>query len=369
MESIDRAALTSLTAKFQALMPTVSAPQMPHQVALDPVGCGPAGIGGVVGVSHTPPGEILARRLRAVARVRVQTTDAAALDAAVTGVTAAVLAGDRAQQRADGLLGVDLLEIGQETTAPADGGGTRFGRDVRFRLLFEHVQAPTEAGDAIGEIHATVGDESLVIDALPAPPATALPAPHATVLPASLALEASGFEAVDDARATRNRPSAWRFDDGSGRFFQTSAIWGGVRSRSANKPGTYLLLDRGPFADLRFEALLGAEGTGAVGLVFRWQDPDNFYFLLLQGDPRFGLLGGKLAASFRSIALTEDIGLTPGATHHVVLTAQGSRFTASVDDGPPLVGEGRALSEPGRVGFLTHNEPGGFFSVGELSEL
>ena len=103
--------------------------------------------------------------------------------------------------------------------------------------------------------------------------------------------------------------------------------------------------------------------------MFRWLDQDNFYYLLLQGVPRFALLARKVAGSFGSIALTEGSGLTPGATHRVVLTAQGPRFGASVDDGPPLVGTDGALSGPGRVGFLTHNEPGGFFTVGELSEL
>jgi hypothetical protein len=368
MDSIDRAALTSLTTVFRALLPAVTATQLPHQVALDPIGCGPAGIGGVVGVSHAPPGDILARRLRALARVRVQTTDAAELDTAVTGVTSAVLAGDRAQQRVDGLLGAELLEIGPETTVAADGGDTRFGRDVRFRLLFEHLQPPTEAGDLIGEIHATVGDEPVLVQA-PAPESAPLLASSPAPAPASLDVAEPSFEVVDDARATRMAPSAWRFDDVAGRFVQTSGIWGGVRTRSAYKPGTYLILDGGPFADVRFEALLGAEGAGAVGLVVRWQDPENFYFLLLQGDPNYRLLGRKLQGSFGTISFQDGAGLTPGVTHRVTLTVQGPNFSASVDGDAPLTGVDDELSGPGRVGFMTHNEAGGFFSVSELSEL
>ena len=360
MDSIDRSALTSLTATFQALMPAVTDPQLPHQLALDPLGSGPAGIGGVVGISNEPPGEVIGRRMRALARVRVQTTDAAELDSAVTGVTAAVLAGDRAQQRAQGLLGAELLEIGPETSTAADGDEERFARDVRFRLLFEHLQAPTEAGDVIAEIHATVGEEQVVLGEEPAGDAAPIEALMAAVGP--------GFEIVDDDRATKAGPSAWSLDPG-GRFVQTSGIWGGVRTRSANKPGTYLILDQGPFRNVRFEAQMGAGGAGAIGLVVRWLDHDNFYFLLLQSEPSYRLLGRQRDGVFSTLAVRDGAGYLPGVTHIVTVTAQGSELSASVDGDAPLTAADTTFPGPGHVGFMTHNEPGGFFSVGELSEL
>jgi hypothetical protein len=361
MDSLDADALTSLTTTFGALMPTVSAPQLPHQIALDPLGSGPAGIGGVVGISHTPPGEILGRRLRALARVRVQTTDEGGLDAAVTGVTAAVLTGDRAQQRADGLLSAELDEIGPETSVTPNGGPTRFGRDVRFKLLFEHLVPPEEAGDVLAEIEAEVGDETLVISEPP-------PAPVALSAGLAMAAATPAFDIVDDVKATRSAPSAWSFDAAAGRFLQTSGIWGGVRTQSANKPGTYLLLSQGPFRDVSFEAVLGSDGTGAIGLVFRWAGPDDFYFFLLGGDPRYRLLGRKARGSFGAVAVAPG-GRTPGTAHRVLLTAQGADFTAAVDGGPPLAGHDTAHAGPGAVGFMSHNDAHGFFSVGELSEL
>src|SRR4051795_8317285 len=211
MDSLDLDALTTLTAKFGALMPSVSAPQLPLQVAVDPLSTGPAGIGGVVGLSRAPVGEILGRRLKARVRVRVQTTDEARLDAAVTDVTAAVLAGDRAQQRADGILVAELDEIGDETAVSANGGGTRFGREVRFQLLFEHIVPPRTDEGVIDEVHASVFGESVIVDA-PTPPAPSLFAPFAVAAPA--------FDVVDDLKATKLAPSAWAYDPPSQRFTQ-----------------------------------------------------------------------------------------------------------------------------------------------------
>jgi hypothetical protein len=184
----------------------------------------------------------------------------------------------------------------------------------------------------------------------------------------AMAAAAPAFGVVDDARATRSAPSAWSFDAAAGRFLQTSGIWGGVRTQSANKPGTYLLLEQGPFRDVSFEAVLGSDGTGAIGLVFRWAGPDDFYFFLLGGDPGYRLLGRKAGGSFGTVAVAPE-GRTPGTEHRVVLTARGADLTATVDGGPPLAGHDTAHPGPGRVGFMSHNDAHGFFSVGELSEL
>ena len=148
---VERDALTGLTAAFGALMPAVASPQLPHKVAVDPLSVKTAGLGGYVGLSTTPPGEIRAHRVTALARVTVGTTDADQLDAAVTKVTAAVVAGDRAQQRSHGLLEAELEDIGPQT-AVSVSGSDRFSRDVRFRLLFEHLQLPQASEDVIETI-------------------------------------------------------------------------------------------------------------------------------------------------------------------------------------------------------------------------
>jgi hypothetical protein len=364
MDSLDLDALTSLTARFGALMPSVSAPQLPLQVAVDPVSTGPAGIGGVVGLSRQPVGEILGRRLKARARVRVQTTVEASLDAAVTEVTAAVLAGDRAQQRADGILLAELDEIGDETAVTANGGGTRFGREVRFQLLFEHIVPPTTGEGVIDEVHASVFGESVIVDAPAAGPAPAAPS-----LLAPFAVAATpAFDVVDDLKATKLAPSAWAYDPPSRRFTQTSGIWGGNRAASPNKPGTYLLLRSGPFTNVRFSATLGSTGDGAIGLVFRYAGPEDFYFFIVGAEPGYRLLGRKAGGTFATIA-ESSAGRTAGTPQDVLLTVQGAEITVTVDGDPPLTGHDTSHPGPGRAGLMTHNDPGGFFSVGELSEL
>ena len=68
---MERDALAHLTQVFNALMPAVAGTDPPLEVAVDPLEMAAAGVGGIVGLARDPPGEIRARRVRAVARVLV----------------------------------------------------------------------------------------------------------------------------------------------------------------------------------------------------------------------------------------------------------------------------------------------------------
>jgi len=157
LDAIDEQALAGARSALSALLPPADGALLAPELALLPTRIRPAGIGGLVGTSRAPDGEILARRVQAEALVRARTNDASRLDDAVTRVTSA-MAGDEAARRAGGLLELELAELGDASSSSVSGG-TVFAREVRFRLLFEHVHRPVDAGDVIDRI-----PQSVVVD-------------------------------------------------------------------------------------------------------------------------------------------------------------------------------------------------------------
>jgi hypothetical protein len=160
LDAIDQQAVAHARAVIRALLPAADGALLVPELALLPIRVRTAGLGGLVARSTAPPGDIVARRVQADAFVRARTSDGARLDEAVSRVTDA-MAGDEAARRAGGLLDLQLAELGPATTS-AGAGGPVFTRELRFRLLFEHVHRPAEAGDVIDRI-----PQSVVLDSEP----------------------------------------------------------------------------------------------------------------------------------------------------------------------------------------------------------
>jgi hypothetical protein len=147
--TLDSESLTGLTSAVRALLPEVAAPILPLGLGLAAAQIVPLGLGDFVGTSADPAGSITGRRVRATLAVTVTTTDASRLDAAVANVTAALITGDPAARRAQGLLQVSLDDLSDRV----DASGTNppsFRRDVRFKVLYEHLRLP-EAGEYVIE--------------------------------------------------------------------------------------------------------------------------------------------------------------------------------------------------------------------------
>jgi hypothetical protein len=121
---------------------------------------------------------------------------------------------------------------------------------------------------------------------------------------------------------------------------------------------------------MRFDAVVRSSGSGAIGVVLRWRDPDNFVFVYLQGELR--MIARKLRGAFGSlspVATQRGMSFIPGAPVHLAVTSRGSDVTVAVDGEPPFTGTDRALAGPGRVGFMCAHDPHATFSFLELREL
>jgi hypothetical protein len=151
MDPVALQALEAAAAALRALLPGADGALRAPELVLLPTRVRPVGIGGVVATSREPHGLIVGRTVQATAVVRATTSDRARLDEAVGRVTTALLAGDRAAMRAGGIHDLELLEVGAPTT---EGGApdTVFGRELRFRAVYEHLRLPAADEGVIEQI-------------------------------------------------------------------------------------------------------------------------------------------------------------------------------------------------------------------------
>jgi hypothetical protein len=360
MDPLSVEALSNLTAAVAELLPPVAAPVLPLVLEVLPLHIAPTGLGGYVGLSHEPEGEILGRRLEASARVAVKAADAEQLGEAVTAVTSALLAADRAVLRSKGILRLDLDSIGPK---PEPSGPVE--RELQFKVLYEFLKRPTEAGDVIqripidfelgrGNPMRTLADLRFGAGALPL------------------------FEVFDDPRAT-GRPSGWRENTAEERIEQLANVSSAVRvPENPRKEGTWLVLRTAPsrpaVRDFLLRTTLRSGGTGGIGLAFRWQDVDNFYFFLMHTDAErtYRVLGKKVGGAFEALgtpALDNTRGFETGRLYDLKLSAEGPVFAVHLDGERILEGKDSSLPGPGRVGLMSRNNEQAFFYRVSLVQL
>ncbi len=106
------------------------------------------GIGDLVGPDDDRVGEVFGRMIEATATVDMEAADEATLEAATAAVTDAVLDRPRETLLSQGFLSLELESLAAPTLP--EGGGR--ARQMRFRLLFEHLARPEADGEVIGEI-------------------------------------------------------------------------------------------------------------------------------------------------------------------------------------------------------------------------
>lgn len=361
MDPISVEALSNLSDVLAELLPPGASPALNPGLELYPLRIAPTGLGGFVGLHHGPEGEILGRRLEASARVAVKAADVDGLGEAVTAVTSALLAADRTVLRSKGILRLDLDSIGPKPEPPGPAE-----REVQFKVLYEFLKKPTEAGAVI---------ERIPID-LELGRSTPMRALAEVRLGAgSLPL----FEVFDDPQATTRAPSNWRENAAAERVEELSGITSGVLlPENPRKEGTFLVLrsapSRPPVRDFLLRSTLRSGGTGGIGLVFRWQDVDNFYFFLMHADAErtYRVLGKKVGGAFGALetpALDKTRGFESGRLYDVKLAAEGPAFTVSLDGERILEGEDGSLSGPGRVGLMSRNNQQAFFYRVNLVQL
>jgi hypothetical protein len=321
------------------------------RLLLAPERAAPAGIGGHIGPSRSPRGELGGLRVDAVAQVTLSAGSRGAVDSAAQSVIGTLLGARRSALVPVGIQGISLIDAGSpEPVAPAG-----VERRLSFRVRYEFQQAPQDAEGIIGQIPVNLRTidpgEGAIIDA--------------DFVPGSLAW----FEVVDDPRATLGGPSLWRYDPGQLRLEQRSPIRGGQNVPNANKPGTYLVLratpDRPPVRDFTLQTLLRSEDNdGGIGLVFRYQDPLNFYLFLMDPAAGYRLLARKLRGSFSQLergGLDTTASFPRNTDLELRLAVAGSDFEVFLDGQSILTGADTALVAPGRVGFMARRNERAYF--------
>ncbi|HEX9369528.1 MAG TPA: hypothetical protein VF897_00920, partial [Roseiflexaceae bacterium] len=188
MDILTSEALQGVTAAFGALLPADLRPTL----IVVPTRVAPTGLGGYVGPSAAPAGDIVGRRLEASAMVTVRAANDGQLSDAVNAALGAVLAADRASLARQGILQLALDGVGPDEPQPGVAG--RLQRALSFRLIYEFLKAPAESEGLIAHIPIGVGPDT-------APP------PRRLELRLDFASDPLPlFEALDDPQANQSRP-------------------------------------------------------------------------------------------------------------------------------------------------------------------
>ncbi len=172
------------------------------------------------------------------------------------------------------------------------------------------------------------------------------------------------FDVVDDPQATEDAPSAWAYEAGDRRIVQTSNIHGPAGALNLNtdpdKPGTYLVWQTAagerPLSDVLVRCRLASGATGGIGIVFRYQDVDNFYFFLMDALRGYRRVGKKLGGVFQELAtpaVDTANGYVVDQEYDIRVGAVGDAVKVFIDGVEALRGRDISLVAPGRVGFLS----------------
>jgi hypothetical protein len=356
MDAIAAEAIASLTTAMSSLLPSPPTPALAPALMVTPVKVAPAGIGGYVGHHPDPQGDVLGRRVTARVIMSVPAANATALDDEVERITQSVLTTGRGELAQLGILKLSLLELGPRPPAPSGGPPTAPRRDVTFDVLYEFLKFPEAAGGALQtvtlDIESAFGNE-----------------PRTLINGAFVANPLADFDTIDDPAATQASPSNWSYNAALEAVVQTSAINGGTTNSAApDKPGSYLMLRASPtrplVRDLSVAASLDATAPGAVGLVFRFVDVSNFYYVILDSRNGFRRIGKKVGGTFAALeqgGLDASTGFTLNTLMRVRLIAEGLQFRLVLDGETVLEAADADLTNAGRVGFFVHNCTGARF--------
>jgi hypothetical protein len=354
-------AVAALNATLQDLLPAEGPPAQAPELFVNPLKSHNVGVGGVVGIRTQPPvGEVAALRITAEVVVRVKAQTAVQLAASEAAISTALLGADPVNLRSSGVF--RITRVAETMERPVIDLQNLSGRDVRFQVLYEFTKQPEVAE---GVISAVPIDLIHRTSSTPRRPSDLLSVDFETD---PLAL----FDVVNDTGL--NEPGQWQYAAADREVQQTSSAGGGSNNFNASKRGTLLLVRSAatPPAPANFVlySSMRSDSSGGIGLVFRFQDIDNFYFVLLHdnGNPaapfRFRIIGRKQdgAFSFLESGGTDDTaGYTPNSWFTLRLAVQDEQFDLAIDGNEVLRGRDAGIMSPGRVGFMTRGAAGARF--------
>lgn len=189
----------------------------------------------------------------------------------------------------------------------------------------------------------------------------------------------ANFDVVDDPQATVSAPSEWVFNAEAQRIDQLSDIHGGPFGAGATgpeKPGTYLV--RKTTAELpavqNFILVVDvtSEDDDGIGVVFRWQDVDNFYYFLMDQQRNYRRMGKKVAGIFQELdtaALDTTHGYDADTSYSLKVRISGTQLNAYLNDELVLSGQDASLPGAGRAGLFSWGSAGVHFDNFRIVDL
>ena len=152
-----------------------------------------------------------------------------------------------------------------------------------------------------------------------------------------------GWTIIDEGSA--GGPSQW--SAASGALVQTSKIG----SSTADGLGTFALYAHRPWKDYRASFTMKSYDDDRLGLMFRYQDSDNFYrFVWNKGIPGRRLL--KKENGVYKILAEDAVPYTTNQSYAIQIIAQGTTLSVNVD-GKPVFSNSDASFATGSIAFYT----------------
>jgi len=161
-------------------------------------------------------------------------------------------------------------------------------------------------------------------------------------------------------------PSSWSVRDGH--IVQTSRIYGGsLLRRELEKPGTMALTGQTVWADVIIRVTLRSEGNDALGVVFRYRDPDNYYRFSMDAQKRYRRLIKKVNGTV-SVLWEDSIAYMQGRSYRLAIEAYQGRLLGFLNDIFLFHVQDESL-ETGQVGFYCWNNRAAHFEALEIERL
>ena len=168
-----------------------------------------------------------------------------------------------------------------------------------------------------------------------------------------------GWTAVDEG--TISAPSAW--SAATGTLVQSSNIYGGSTNGSVlPKPGTFLFYTNGStWTDYQATFTMRSTDDDAVGMMVRYQDPNNYYRFSWDRQRTYRRLV-KVENGVFSVLAQDSVAYTKGQTYAVDIQANGDTLLVSIDGVQVFaVTDGGTTLTTGSVALYSWANSGSFF--------
>lgn len=155
-------------------------------------------------------------------------------------------------------------------------------------------------------------------------------------------------------------PSHWDLADGE--LCQTSRIYGeSIDDNVIDKPGTYALTGETSWTDYRISVKLRSDDEdGAIGIMFRYKDADNYYRFSMDRKHRYRCLIKKVAGVVTELK-RDHVQYIPGREYILTIDCVGGQLAVYLDGVEVFAVEDNDVSA-GQIGLYCWANPGSRFA-------